>query len=1436
MQSELTSERGIFLSTTLAGRREVRFALAALLVSVVIFLAAAPFAKTPLAQLPAFISTYESALVICDLITAVLLFGRFRFLHSRALFVLASGYLFTAFMTVSHALTFPGLFSPTGLLGAGPQTTAWLYSFWHGGFPLVIIAYALLKDKGPEAIATGGRPREHFRFAILSSIAAVAAIVCGLTLFATVGHAFLPTIMQSNRITIPGQIILSSVWALSLLALVVLWRRRPHSVLELWLMIVMCAWLFDIALAAILNAGRYDLGWYAGRIYGLLAASFVLAVLLIENGKHYAQLVHMSAKQAAILNALPAHIALLDKHGLIMSVNEAWRRFGSANAVHGPGYGIGVNYLEICDRAGRDDSSEAHQVAAGIRSVLRGVAKSFSIEYSSHSPAEQRWFLLTVTPLADERPNGAVVMHLNITERRRTQLALVQSEAGLHRAQLVAKLAHVITGADGAFERWSETLPQLIGVEPAQLPRTIRAWLDIVHPDDRALFREKAIEAGVKKLRAELEFRLRRADGQWIHLRQTIEPLQDEDDTVRGARWFSTMQDVTAEKQTEESLRASESRLRQMAENIRDVFFLIDADSNRVLYISPAYEEIWGRSCESLYANPLSWTEAVHPDDRASTYEQYKQGMSAGEFEYEYRIVRPDGSVRWIEMRGFPVRDDAGKIVRITGVAEDITEGKKAAQDLRESERRFSDMLENVELASVMLDREARITYCNEYLLRLTGWRHEEVIGRDWYELFVPLELGDMKPVFLALLANLPEAWHRENEIVTRWGERRLIRWNNSVLRSGDGEVIGIASIGEDITEQMQAEIRINHLNRVYAMLSGINTLIVRVRDRDELFREACRLAVEGGGFRMSLIGIVERSAMRIVPVASAGKDEELMSSIKSILSSSEGAPSTMVAQAIREKKAVVSNDSQSDPKVLFGKKYAESGVRSMAVLPLIVANEAAGVLALYAGEREFFHEEEMKLLTDLAGDIAFAMDHIEKEEKLNYLAYYDVLTGLANRSLFLERVAPYIRSADSGRHQLAVFLIDLERFKNINDSLGRPAGDALLRQVAEWLTRNAGDANLLARVGADHFAAVLPEVKQEGGVAQLLEKTMAAFLDHPFRLNDSIFRVAAKVGVALFPQDGSDADTLFKHAEAALKKAKASGDRFLFYTQKMTATVAAKLTLENQLRQALDKEEFVLHYQPKVNLESGKLTSAEALIRWNDPRTGLVPPGKFIPILEETGLINEVGRWALRKAIADYLRWRTAGLAAVRIAVNVSPLQLRNRGFIAEINQAIGIDAPAAAGLELEITESVIMEDVKHSIATLQAIRAMGVTIAIDDFGTGFSSLSSLAKLPVDTLKIDRSFVIDMTAGPQGLALVSTIINLAHSLKLKVVAEGVETEEQSRLLSLLNCDEMQGYLFSRPVPCEIFEARFLAPPPADKANSDDDTGGRRAHRHAPLI
>ncbi|HTD73042.1 MAG TPA: EAL domain-containing protein [Steroidobacteraceae bacterium] len=726
-------------------------------------------------------------------------------------------------------------------------------------------------------------------------------------------------------------------------------------------------------------------------------------------------------------------------------------------------------------------------------------------------------------------------------------------------------------------------------------------------------------------------------------------------------------------------------------------------------------------------------------------------------------------------------------------------------------ERCFGEVLRKLDVATVMFDCEARITFCNDYLLELTGWRIEEVMGRNVFRVLLRFERGDSESRLATLLNATGDKWLQENEIFTRVGERRLMRWNSLKLRSETGQVIGMASVGEDITERRQAEARIAYLNRVYAVLSGINTLIVRVRDRDELFREACRIATTQGEFPLAMMGVVDRSARKIVTVALEGKDPWVVTAIKAVLSVSDGSVNAMVEEAVRTKLPAIANDSQNDPRVAFRAKHAELGCGSMVVLPLIVADEVACVLALYAREKHFFHEEEMKLLTELAGDIGFAVDHIETQERFDYLAYYDALTGLANRNLFLDRLAQHMRSAVTSGQQLGLFLIDLERFKNINDTLGQPAGDELLRQVADWLKQTVGDADLLTRFSADHFAVVLPNVRHEDEVGRQVERTLDAFINHPFRLNDQEFRIAAKIGIALFPHDGTDAATLFKHAEVALKKAKVGGDRYLFYAQRMTETVAGRLTLENQLRQALDREQFVLHYQPKVNIATGRLAGAEALIRWNDPATGLVPPARFIPILEETGLIYEVGRWAVHKAIADYLRWIRAGLAAVRIAVNVSPQQLRHRDFVADIKLAIGVDPVAADGLELEITESMVMQDFKHNIVSLHSIRALGVCIAIDDFGTGFSSLSYLAKLPVDTLKIDRSFITDMEAGQEGSALVTTIISLAHALKLNVVAEGVETRDQLRLLKSLSCDEYQGYLFGKPVPAEIFEAKYLA-------------------------
>jgi diguanylate cyclase (GGDEF)-like protein len=418
----------------------------------------------------------------------------------------------------------------------------------------------------------------------------------------------------------------------------------------------------------------------------------------------------------------------------------------------------------------------------------------------------------------------------------------------------------------------------------------------------------------------------------------------------------------------------------------------------------------------------------------------------------------------------------------------------------------------------------------------------------------------------------------------------------------------------------------------------------------------------------------------------------------------------------------------------------------------------------------------------------------------LDYLAYYDALTGLANRTLFLERLEERLLAARKSGNRLAVTVLEIERLQSINDGFGRSAGDELLGQVADRLTRLRGDATRLARIGTAVFGVVSADVQNEGEAARMTEHKLQACFDPPFPVGDQELRIPAKAGIAMYPNDGDEAEVLLRCAEAALKRAVNQGERYLFFEPQMTERIAERLSLENELRRAIDQQEFVLAYQPKVELESGALAGIEALLRWQSPTRGLVSPVYFIPVLEETGLILQVGTWVLHRAALDHRRWTEAGLNAPRVAVNVSALQLRQKDFVDVVLASIGTHG---AGIDLEVTESLVIEDIGTTVDKLRALRATGVGIALDDFGTGYSSLAYLARLPIETLKIDRSFIKQMLSDPDTLTLVRTIITMAHSLRLKVVAEGVETHEQAAALRQLQCDQMQGYLVSKPIAFE---------------------------------
>jgi diguanylate cyclase (GGDEF)-like protein/PAS domain S-box-containing protein len=730
-------------------------------------------------------------------------------------------------------------------------------------------------------------------------------------------------------------------------------------------------------------------------------------------------------------------------------------------------------------------------------------------------------------------------------------------------------------------------------------------------------------------------------------------------------------------------LRESEERFRQLAENIQDVFYITSGDGDVMLYLSPAYEHVWGRRRSAVHDNANLWVETIHPADRQNAVDQLQLNRgSKTRWEMEYRIVRPDGTVRWILARTFPIVGDDGNPVRVVGVATDITERK-------------------------------------------------------------------------------------------------------------------------------QAHAKIEHLNRVHAMLSGINALIVRVRDRDELFKEACRLAVDHGRFKMAWIGMLDAGAGEVGTVAHAGEHGDFLRAIRVSAAPTPGRE-TLVSVAMRSQRAEVRNDIETDVEPMRHRdELLAHGCRAIAVLPLVVEARSVGCFVLATDEAGIFVDAELRLLNDLAGDVSFALGHIEKTDRLDYLAYYDALTGLANRNFFSERLSQYLDAANRAGTRLALVVAQTMRFETIGDAFGRQVGDVLFRQIAERFARSVGNSNEVGRVGPHHLAAVILDVREEGEVAHRVGEWWRKWLGETFRVGGNDLELSARSGIALFPSDGTDASTLLKSAEAALRKTTATDETHRFYTQHLSERIAEKFALESKLRRALTNEEFVLHYQAKIVIETRHVAGVEALIRWQSPELGLVPPNKFISLMEDTGMIVEVGAWALRQAMLDRTRWSERGVRAPRVAVNVSAVQIRRHDFvesIAEILRLGGVDP----GIDIEITESLVMADIAANIEKLKAIRNLGVGIAIDDFGTGYSSLSYLAKLPVTVLKIDRSFTAAMLDDPGLMSLVSTMITLAHSLELAVVAEGVETEEQAKILRLLRCDQMQGYLISKPIAFEEMTTHLL--------------------------
>lgn len=764
-----------------------------------------------------------------------------------------------------------------------------------------------------------------------------------------------------------------------------------------------------------------------------------------------------------------------------------------------------------------------------------------------------------------------------------------------------------------------------------------------------------------------------------------------------------------------------------------------------------------------------------------------------------------------------------------------------------------------------------------------------------------------------------------------------------SARRIDVGGKVWCQSIIRDISERKQAEQKIHRLTSLYNVLSQTNQAIVHHQNRQDLFGEVCRIAVQLGFLRMAVIVSIDRESGKISPVSAFGAEESFLKTIGASGSDGTGAQEA-VSQVLKEKRAYVCNDVALDPLLCDRREIAELyGWRSKALFPLFINGEIFGVLNLYAAEKDFFAPDMMEVLNEMATDITFALNSFEKEatrkkteerfretsatlkalhqaaplpimiidlegratfwnpaaqkvfgwseeeilnrplplipvdkqeeflqniscvkkgehlrgvevtrrrsdgrlldmllfaaplynaegnveqivamlmdvseqkqarEHIVCLAHYDQLTGLANRTLLRERFSRETsRAQRDGRH-MALCLIDLDKFKTVNDALGHSIGDKLLVQVARRLEKNLRRADVVCRPGGDEFLLLLTDLENPKNCGKVILKILKN-LEEPYSLDGHTLRITASMGVSIFPEDGVDLDTLFRNADAAMYSAKDKGrNNFMFFRSQMNQRVLDRLDLENSIRIALEEKNFFLHYQPQVDIQSGQITGAEALLRYSHPERGLIPPDQLIPVAEDSGLIVGIGEWVIDEACRQLNLWDEKGLTALTMAINLSPVQIFQENFAERAKSILDGHRIAPGRLTFELTESIFMKEDDRVRNTLFELKKLGVSISLDDFGTGYSSLSYLKRYAVDELKIDRAFVKDVCSDLGDAAIVRATIQMAHSLGLTTVAEGVEAPAQLEFLRNQLCDSYQGYWCSPPLGAEEFLALFAS-------------------------
>jgi diguanylate cyclase (GGDEF)-like protein/PAS domain S-box-containing protein len=827
-----------------------------------------------------------------------------------------------------------------------------------------------------------------------------------------------------------------------------------------------------------------------------------------------------------------------------------------------------------------------------------------------------------------------------------------------------------------------------------------------------------------------------------------------------------------------------------------------EPDPTIVQFIASKRDAVYGPgvglSGRAWQTGQPTWVADINEDDRslkaAMTLETGMRGA------FHFPVMATGKTIGVMAFNSRRVREPDERLlqaVRVIGSQiGQFLQRKQAETVLRASEEQFRAIVEQAAVGITRVDLNGVLVEVNQKFCDMLGYAKQELLGRTVRDITHPDDYGQGSQYRADLAHGVARSMSGEKRFFRKDGGILWARRTMSNARDPEGKPLYVISIVEDVTARKREEQLLALEHAVTRTLSEADTAAAGLK---AVLRTVCE--AEGWELGRYFAGDDKAGVLRFGE-AWGVPDEEIERFIEMSRTLTYAPVAGLAGRVWQSGEALWVADVNADARVSVAGRARESGIRGAFVFPLVSEGRIIGVFIFNSRAVREREERLLQAIHVIGSQIGQFIQRKQAEDKVAQLAQFDTVTGLPNRHLFNDRLGQMLTQAQRNDWSGAVLFVDLDRFKAVNDTYGHAAGDVLLRQVAARLKDCVRSGDNVGRLSGDEFAVALSNLAKADDAGLVAQKVVGA-LSAPFDLGGHQAYISASIGIALFPSDGQEPDALIKNADTAMYRAKEQGrNGYQFYLPQMNERLTQRLQLEAQLRGALDRKEFLLHYQPKVSLATGAITGFEALLRWQHGER-LVPPAEFIAVLEETSLIVPVGEWVLRSVCEQLRRWEQAGIAVRPVAVNLSARQFQRKGLATVVGQVLRENKIDPDLLELELTETLLMSEAEEAVETLLQLKSLGVQLAVDDFGTGYSSLAYLKRFPLNALKIDRAFIRNAVTDPDDAAIALTIINLAHSLKLKVVAEGVETEGQLNFLRSHGCDEMQGYYFARPLKVE---------------------------------